>query len=177
MIEAHFGNEYRGMRLSYVHEHTSLGTGGAIANGLKYTTQNEVMIFNGDTFLGLDIRDFYTQHTALKTPLTIALKPMENFERYGRVIHSKGEIEAFHEKAPCKKGVINGGVYCGEVAFLTEWMQHLTPPFSFETDVLERLAGSGKLGGVEVSGYFIDIGIPEDYEKAQVTLPSEPKRS
>ena len=70
---------------------------------------------------------------------------------------------SFHEKAFCPKGFINGGVYCLKRELLDEVR---LKKFSFERDFLEK--GGLDISAFESRGYFIDIGIPEDYERAQL---------
>jgi D-glycero-alpha-D-manno-heptose 1-phosphate guanylyltransferase len=94
---------------------------------------------------------------------------MRNFDRYGAVDMNKDySISAFREKQYYVQGFINGGVYALNVPkFLDE---DLPEVFSFEKDYLERFTGERRFYGVVQDEYFIDIGIPEDYAKAQVEL-------
>jgi D-glycero-alpha-D-manno-heptose 1-phosphate guanylyltransferase len=96
----------------------------------------------------------------------LALKPMKDFERYGSVqMNEAGSITAFEEKQFRSEGLINGGVY-----LLNKDREHLSAfpeKFSFEKDFLEPEAGRNSLQGYLSDTYFIDIGIPEDYYKAQ----------
>ncbi|HEX2609004.1 MAG TPA: HAD-IIIA family hydrolase, partial [Flavisolibacter sp.] len=80
----------------------------------------------------------------------------------------EGEIIGFLEKRSFGKGIINGGVYVlNRPGFLA---LELPERFSFEKDFLEKMTGKGTLYGVVQDGYFIDIGIPEDFQKAQADL-------
>ena len=66
-------------------------------------------------------------------------------------------------------GFINGGMYALNVhRFLEE--EKLPAKFSFEKDYLEAYYEKRRMFGIEQEGYFIDIGIPEDYERAQAEL-------
>jgi D-glycero-alpha-D-manno-heptose 1-phosphate guanylyltransferase len=99
----------------------------------------------------------------------IALKPMQHFERYGSVrLNHDNYIAAFKEKQFCEQGLINGGVYLLNTAL--ENLYHFPDQFSFEKDFLEQEAGKGTLRGFQSDGYFIDIGIPEDYHRAEKEL-------
>ena len=97
---------------------------------------------------------------------------MQNFVRYGSVeLGPDGRIQRFGEKQFLQEGWINGGVYALDAArFLLE---SLPPVFSFEKDWLEKTYTDHALYGVVQDGYFIDIGIPEDYERAQQELPAQ----
>ena len=94
---------------------------------------------------------------------------MQHFNRYGLVeINEDNSIASFKEKQEYKSGLINGGVYVLNTAnFLQE---DLPQKFSFEKDYLEKYLAERKMYGVVQDEYFIDIGIPEDYEKVQREL-------
>ena len=146
-----------------------LGTGGAIQFACKHTSEKNVVVVNGDSIFKIDVArqaSFHFSHTA---DCTLALKTMENFDRYGVVeLHTDYRIALFKEKQFYQKGLINGGVYVlNTEVFLQEG---LPDKFSFETDYLQKLYTTRKIFGVIQEGYFIDIGIPEDYLKAQTEL-------
>jgi D-glycero-alpha-D-manno-heptose 1-phosphate guanylyltransferase len=100
---------------------------------------------------------------------------MADFDRYGVVETGPDQrILHFREKQYYQQGLINGGVYAlNRTKFLEE---ALPEKFSFEKDYLERFYDSRRLFGLEQNGYFIDIGIPGDYERAQRELPAESGR-
>ncbi len=150
-------------------EDQPLGTGGGIKLALSKAKGDNVYVLNGDTFFDVDLRELLTRHNQFLYPITMALKPMCNFDRYGRVILNDNKIEQFEEKCFCKKGLINGGVYL--VRRNAQLFEGLPQKFSFETAVLESHCKKGKLQGVVQDGYFIDIGIPDDYQRANVELP------
>ena len=109
-------------------------------------------------------------HRLYPSAVTLVLKPMQDFERYGRVIIDEVDkrIVEFKEKEYCTKGLINGGVYV--INKLEPIFEGLPEKFSFETAVLEPQCKAGRLFGVVQEGYFIDIGIPEDYKRADNEL-------
>ncbi|HYJ37934.1 MAG TPA: sugar phosphate nucleotidyltransferase, partial [Chitinophagaceae bacterium] len=95
--------------------------------------------------------------------------PMKNFNRYGVVELNKDySIKSFQEKKQYVEGLINGGVYAIHAQQFQS--EALPEKFSFETDYLEKFYRSRRIFGVVQDEYFIDIGIPEDYERAQVEL-------
>ena len=150
-------------------EEYPLGTGGAIKKAIKLAQSDRVAIVNGDTFFNVDLDDLDRFGKSAGTPITIALKPMENFERYGNVeLSEKGLITNFKEKEFCRSGMINGGIYIMEKSGIFE---NLAEKFSMENDVLQPLSKLGKISGMTCDNYFIDIGIPEDYERASRELP------
>lgn len=149
----------------YSIENTPLGTGGAIKKALSYSDTSEILVLNGDTFFNIDLNSFLKEHQTSAQSLSLALKSMSEFDRYGNVILSPhNSILDFQEKGFCKLGQINAGVYL--LNNKDVFFNALPDKFSFEKEVLEPLAKTGKICGFVHDGYFIDIGIPEDYEKA-----------
>jgi D-glycero-alpha-D-manno-heptose 1-phosphate guanylyltransferase len=92
-------------------ENEPLGTGGAIRLALKKTNESKAVIINGDTFFDIDLNAFEKQHETHNATLSIALKPMQNFDRYGNVVMQNNLITDFQEKQYCINGLINGGIY------------------------------------------------------------------
>jgi len=150
-------------------EEEPLGTGGAIRLACDKALSENVLVANGDTIFETDVpalADFHYRHQAA---CTLALKPMTNFSRYGAVVLDKdGVIQQFREKQQCSEGLINGGVYALSVAKFKA--RDLPEKFSFEKEFLEKYTAEQTFYGLPQDGYFIDIGIPEDYEKAQREL-------
>ena len=157
----HFRAEYRGIRLEYRIEDVPLGTGGAIKLALESCVGDRVFVLNGDTYFDVDYREMYRQASAVE--LAIAVKELENFDRYGRLDIVDRRIVGVHEKIFCARGFINGGVYCMKRDLLDSVRQK---KFSFERDFLEKDVLNAM--AFESRGYFIDIGIPEDYARAQI---------
>lgn len=153
----------------YAIEEEPLGTGGGIRLAMEKVTEEEAIILNGDTYFDVDLNELAAVHKSNPgAKLTITLKTMKDFERYGTVTTAgDGHVLKFVEKQPCKEGAINGGVY-----MLTKddsIFNGLPMRFSFETAVMQEKCGeTGCLFGVVQNGYFIDIGIPEDYKRADV---------
>ena len=171
-IEQVFGNRYAGMDLIYAVEQTPLGTGGALAFAMGHVTSPHVLVCNGDTFFQADIARLYMAHCTEKQILTMALKPMEQISRYGTVTLDGTHIVRFNARQDVPKGLINGGVYwIDRPAFAAAVrLLNVHPPFSLEQDVLARLPEK-TMTGIPDNGYFIDIGIPEDYATAIGQLP------
>lgn len=165
VIKDFFGNQYKNIKISYAVEKEPLGTGGAIKNSLKETKQNEVFVLNGDVFFEINFKDLYDFHKTKKSNLTIALKKMDQSERYGIVeIDENNKIISFLEKEKRNNVLINGGIYLINKDFFLS----LAPDekFSVEKDFFEKYYKEYDFFGFPFDGYFIDIGIPEDYERA-----------
>ena len=154
----------------YAVEEEPLGTGGGIKMALDKVTDECAFVLNGDTFFDVDLIQLYDAHVISKKAITLALKPMKAFDRYGRVNMEPqtGTILSFSEKQYCQEGLINGGVYV--ISKSAPIFEGLGKKFSFETAVLEPQCLKRELLGVVQNGYFIDIGIPEDYQIAQKQL-------
>jgi D-glycero-alpha-D-manno-heptose 1-phosphate guanylyltransferase len=98
---------------------------------------------------------------------TLALKPMKNFERYGLVQLNKDySLLAFREKQYYEEGLINGDIRFACSKILEE---DLPEVFSSKQIGLKKASVKTHLRSYQ-DAYFIDIGIPEDYERAQVEL-------
>ena len=171
LIEQYFGNKYKSLKLEYSIEDTPLGTGGAIKLAMEKADGEEVFILNGDSFIDVALTDFYTFCKNSTFPFAIVLKEMLNFDRYGTVEFDGQRILKFNEKMAVKKGLINSGVYLLKKDFFNSFP--FPEKFSFETAFLEKYYSDYNFGGFISEGYFIDIGIPEDFEKAQKELPAK----
>ncbi len=160
-IEKNF--THAGIEIDYVIEASPLGTGGAIKLACSKVKGNQVLVLNGDTLFNINLRDFAGFHLSKKADFTAALKEMKDFSRYGAVdTDVNHRLTAFHEKTYCEKGLINGGIY----ALSKEHFLAIDFPavFSFEKDFLEAYLTRMKFYGFPFNDYFIDIGIPEDYQ-------------
>ena len=150
-------------------EEEPLGTGGAVRLALTRFPAGVVLVVNGDTLFRANLAalgDFHTDHDA---DCTLSLKPMTDFDRYGAVeLNADLSIRSFREKQFYASGLINGGVYALNAArFLRE---SFPERFSFETDYLQKFTAFRRFYGLAEDAYFIDIGIPADYERAQREL-------
>ena len=160
---------YSPFTFHYSIEKEPLGTGGAIKKACEKVNGKNVFVTNGDTLFKANIPALKNFHSQKKAECTLALKPMMNFSRYGVVeLNENGSVKNFCEKKYYKSGLINGGLYMLNVEFFLN--RQLPEKFSFETGYLEKFYEEHTMYGLEQDGYFIDIGIPEDYERAQKEL-------
>ena len=99
--------------ISTVIEETPLGTGGAVKLALSKARTNEVFVLNGDTFFNVRYSEMLNLHKSTQSAVTVALKRMKKFDRYGVVDIEQptSRILRFNEKQYCESGLINGGVY------------------------------------------------------------------
>ncbi|EAI6907781.1 D-glycero-D-manno-heptose 1-phosphate guanosyltransferase, partial [Campylobacter coli] len=156
LIQEYFKDEFHGVKIHYNIEKELLGTGGAIKDALKFV-KNEVYVLNGDTFFDIDLKKL----TLSSSKICIALKQMQNFDRYGTVnVDKQGFATSFEEKIFKKQGLINGGIYLLKKNIFDEF--NLEEKFSFE-EFLQENYKTLKIQTQIFDDYFIDIGIPEDY--------------
>lgn len=169
IIQAHYANQYQGMKITYAIESEQLGTGGGIQYALSFCETNDVVILNGDSYFDINFSVFTALHRSKKSKFTMALKPMNNFDRYGSVAQEDGRVKAFNEKEFCKSGLINTGIYCiSKEDFLAIGFNR---KFSFEQAFLSQYVNQWDFLAHVEDAFFIDIGIPADYETAQNSLP------
>jgi len=164
-VQAFLAQRHSRAEIDCVVESEPLGTGGAIRFAHSLAREEQVFVVNGDTYFDLSFREMMEAHLESGATATLALKPMHGFDRYGTVSLAEdgSTIEAFREKAPCAEGLINGGVYL----LPRDALEAMPEKFSFEKEWLEKQVATGALAGYVSDGYFLDIGVPEDYEKAQ----------
>ena len=173
VIEAWLQTDFPTLDFQCLVEKEPLGTGGAILASCYKTSEQTVLVVNGDTLFKVDAEKALADHARHASDCTLLLKPMENFDRYGVVeLNDDDSIKSFEEKKFYKEGLINGGVYIlNTEQFLAE---ELPGKFSFEKDYLEKYFETRKIYGSVQDEYFIDIGIPEDYFRVQQELKKRP---
>jgi D-glycero-alpha-D-manno-heptose 1-phosphate guanylyltransferase len=174
MIEEYLSKNYGHLNYTISLENEPLGTGGAIKLACNKCLEKNVLITNGDTLYKVDTSALSKLHKGMNAACTLSLKQMRYFDRYGVVeLNEDHSIKSFKEKQYYTSGLINGGLYALNIqSFLKE---NLPVKFSFEKDYLEKNVKDKhhekpKLYGIIQDGYFIDIGIPEDYARAQKEL-------
>ncbi len=175
VIINYFGDSFNGIKMNYVIEKEPLGTGGAILNAITELNLNNDFYFvlNGDTFVDVDYAQLLKTHLGNNSKLTITVHCMESCSRYGLVnIDANQNITSFVEKSSAlSPGYINAGVYCVNPRLLLEYQNNLPSAFSFEQEFLYPYVNEIKPGAYVHKGFFIDIGIPEDYFTACKVLP------
>ncbi|HEF3563005.1 TPA: nucleotidyltransferase family protein [Campylobacter upsaliensis] len=159
VIQEYFKNEFLGIKIKYSIEKEPLGTGGAIKEALKLCEEEQIFVLNGDSLFEISLKNLRLKGAKI----CLALKKMVDFERYGAVkVGESGEIAEFKEKSFCKEGLINGGIYLlsKDIFEGFSFLGH----FSFE-EFLSTNFKALKARAELFEDYFIDIGIPQDYEK------------
>ena len=98
-IQAYFGSAYHSVPIVYAVENTPLGTGGGIKKALEMARSSPVLVVNGDTFFDVGLDALLAAHHERNADVTMAVKEMDNVERYGSVtFDSSGRLTFFGEK-------------------------------------------------------------------------------
>lgn len=168
VIEEYFKKEYLGIKISYSKEKKPLGTGGGIKLALEKCKKKNVVILNGDSFFDVNINELKKFHKKTKATVSLAIRKVDNVGRYGEVILNKEtEIINFLEKSNKQEsGLINGGVYLMKKDALNCFKPDTK--FSLEQDYFQKNAGTNKLYAKQFDSYFIDIGIPSEFKRANL---------
>lgn len=155
-------------------EPSPAGTGGALWHA-KGLLSDPFLLINGDSWVDCNLARFLSGTLAPSdTVAHILLRSAEDTGRYGAVETQANRIVGFREKCnDCVPGLMNCGIYL----LARDALEFVTPNCSIEGDVLPVLASKGVLSGQMVDGYFVDIGIPADYVRAQSELPLRLRRS
>jgi D-glycero-alpha-D-manno-heptose 1-phosphate guanylyltransferase len=169
VIEQYINTEFPTIIAQFAVEAEPLGTGGAIKLACTKATEKNVLVLNGDTMFAIDVQKLAASHESFGADCTLSLKPMRHFDRYGVVeLNANQSIASFKEKQFYEQGLINGGVYALQAKHFLQ--EQFADKFSFEKDYLEKYFTQRKMFGNIQDTYFIDIGIPEDYQRAQTEM-------
>lgn len=169
-VEAAIGSRWRSMAVVYSVEDMPLGTGGAIARALGLVQGNSAIVLNGDTYLRLDYRrlSMWAEHSG--KDICMGLAHVDDVARYGAVHVEGGVVRGFVEKGQAGPGWINAGVYWLGGSVSTQFPQERT--FSFEERMLVPAVLRQGVAAYTETSEFIDIGVPDDYLRAQADFES-----
>jgi D-glycero-alpha-D-manno-heptose 1-phosphate guanylyltransferase len=168
-IEGYFGSGKKfGVRIGYSREYEPLGTGGALKLA-EPLISDPALVLNGDSYVDCDVVPMLEMFKAKEADLVIVVHPVADVARYGSVaLDEEGRVTQFTEKgAATGPGLINAGVY-----LLRKQIVRGLPSeraISLEREIFPRLLDR-RIYGLISTGLFIDIGIPEDLERAQTLL-------
>ena len=170
-ISSHFGDSYRSVEINYVQENTPLGTGGGLLMAAKNLAE-PFLLLNGDTFFEVDLNDLCLFHNEHNAEWTMSLFRSKDLDRYmGVDLEDNGEILSLQSGGNELTLLANGGVYLVNPSALKRLNDKPYTKSSLENDLLPKFISLGVgLYGFESSGKFIDIGVPEDYYRAQKIL-------
>lgn len=160
VIVDYFGDNYKKMKIEYALENKRLGTGGAIKFALQYCSSEDVFVFNGDTFLDLDIKSVVELKKVENLPIIVS-RHVDDVSRYGALTLSSNKLTGYREKLDIGSGLINAGCYYLPTNIMTSFAG--LDIFSFEKTCIPVIIEDPGFVVYEYDGLFIDIGIPKDY--------------
>jgi len=166
-ISSHFGSKYQGLEIDYVVEDIPLGTGGAVRLSLEACKKEHIFVFNGDTYLDVEI-DLLEQQWKNRGNQIIVAREVTDTARYGRLVVDNNRVINFAEKNFCGPGLINAGCYVLLKKSLSRFP--INHPFSLEVDYLAHEVKQNLVEVFVTNATFIDIGVPMDLIKAQTLL-------
>lgn len=165
MIQEYFGEGSRlGIHIEYSYEESQLGTAGAIKNALPYLSAEEFLVLNGDTFYEAAYGELISFYKESGVNMALVLRQVPDISRYGSVQVENHVVKGFNEKKTEQiPGTINGGIYLMKRSLL-EYYVPQQQKYSLENEMIPAMLRNGEtIGAVVNEGYFIDIGVPEDY--------------
>jgi D,D-heptose 1,7-bisphosphate phosphatase len=170
-IQARYAGTVRGRaRLAVSLEQAPLGTAGALVHAAGLL-QERFLLLNGDSFFDFNILDLVARANSGRVQMALRVDVVG--DRFGRVVVDGDRVRAFIAPGQGATGPVNAGVYVMERSIVAG-IDRL--PASLEQDIFPVLAANGDMGGTSYRGYFIDIGIPEDFARADVELNERLRR-
>jgi D-glycero-alpha-D-manno-heptose 1-phosphate guanylyltransferase len=166
-IMNHFGSNCFGIDLVYAVEDSPLGTGGGVRLAIEQVTDDHVYIFNGDTYLNLEVSLVEQLWRRRKRSIIIG-REVSDTARYGRLEVKDGIALSLSEKKCGGPGIINAGCYVVNRTQIKCFEPRI--PFSLENNFLVSSIAEGGFDVFVTKGAFIDIGIPNDYQRAKQIL-------
>lgn len=170
-VEDTFGDRWSDVPLVYSRETEPLGTGGAIVLAMQHIAGDGCFVLNGDTWLELVLADLEAAVRQADARLGVALAEVPDIARYGAVHVENGYVTGFIEKGCAGPGFVNAGVYWMRRGLLDGHSPGTA--FSFERKVLVPAVAHERVTGFRDTRDFIDIGIPEDFRRAQALFAQD----
>jgi len=171
LVRSHFGDRAHGLRLEYSIESEPLGTGGALRKAADHLQSNDALIMNGDSYTDADLPAFALDYFEAKADISMLVVPADGRVDCGLVsVATSGRVLGFSEKQTVTgESFINAGMYMATKNILSA----ISPgvQVSLEKKLFPQwLAEGNHLRAFIHSGECIDIGTPERYQNAQVSL-------
>lgn len=157
-------------RIVVSRETEPLGTAGALVHA-RDLLHDRFLLLNGDSLFDFNLLDLIAR--AQGSRVHMALRDGVVGDRYGRVVLDGDTVRNFIAPGAGATGPVNAGIYVIDKSILADIA---TLPASLEQDVFPGVAKSGALSGTAYRGYFIDIGIPEDFARADRELREKLRR-
>lgn len=167
VVQNYFGKKFSSINIDYAIEDEPLGTGGGIRNAFELIHGHGAFVLNGDTFFEVNLKRLFECKRIKEADLCMAIRYVHDISRYGSVeIDDDYRITGFTEKGEKQgEGYMNGGVYYFTKKYFLSF--DFPAKYSIEKDFFEKFYESQRFFGMSCHSYFLDIGIPDDYERAQ----------
>lgn len=163
-LEDHYKEPRDGVKIETVREPKYLGTIGSI-QFVKCFYHDTVLLMNSDLFTNVNLEDFYLHFIEHHADMSVAAVPYSVSVPYGIFDLSGRVVQGVIEK-PTYNYYANGGVYLIRKEMIEKYIPEDT--FFNATDFMEKLISEGrKVIRFPLSGYWIDIGNPQEYQKAK----------
>lgn len=168
-IEEYFGNgNQKNLNINYVWEDEPLGTIGSVSK-IENFLHDYVLVTNSDILTNLDYEDFFLRFVESEADFAVVTIPYKVDIPYAVLETFNGHVMNLKEK-PTYTYYSNGGIYLMKRHIIETIPKNC---FYNSTDLMEELIASGnKVLSYPLSGYWLDIGKPEDFEKAQYDIVS-----
>ena len=163
-IEEYFGNgNHKNLNINYVWEEEPLGTIGSVSK-IDNFIHDYVLVTNSDILTNLNYEDFFLRFKEENADFAVVTIPYKVNVPYAVLETTNGHVMSLKEK-PTYTYYSNGGIYLMK----REVTEHIPKDTFFDTtDLMEQLITEGKkVLSYPLNGYWLDIGKPEDFEKAQ----------
>jgi D-glycero-alpha-D-manno-heptose 1-phosphate guanylyltransferase len=171
VIQNHFGHSWHGLEIIYSLETTPLGTGGGIlqASTLLDDGDKTCLALNGDTFFAIQLSKLIQFHHAKQAAISLSCFSSIDVERYmGLSVNEDARVTHFNVKSHSGTCLVNGGAYLINQTLLSSLTKQPISRQSWENETLPSLLEAGQpLFAHAINADFIDIGIPDDYARAQ----------
>ena len=165
LIRAYVGDGSQwGIEVEYYQETAPLGTIGPALMFLDDCPDN-FLVMNGDIITNIDYADLLQTHIEAKSPLTIATYERETRIDFGVLDVCGDSVTSFREK-PTMTYAVSMGVYA--VARRTLRRYPAGTPLGFDTLIEDLLRQDRHPASYPFAGYWLDIGRPEDYDRANL---------
>jgi dTDP-glucose pyrophosphorylase len=171
IIEDHFGDgENFGVAISYIKEEEPLGTIGAL--GLMNTSNEPILIINGDILNKIDFRSMAKFHKEQKADLTVAIKKYDFQVPFGVLECDGPVIKHIHEK-PLYSFFVNAGIYIVQPG-VKEYIPK-GKPFDMPDLLKALIRHKHTVVSYPIVEYWLDIGRHDDYQQAQRDVQEQHK--
>ncbi len=169
-IHTYFGHRFAGIELIYSIEPKPLGTGGAIRLAMDALNPTQpVYVLNGDSLVQLDYHRMLQHHIKQQRPISLAAYTVPDCSRYSQLHVQAGLVHRYDTLGVASHGLISSGFYILSPDIFKD--RSLKESFSFEREFLHPYTPRLKPACYEGVDYFIDIGVPHDYARAQAEIP------